>query len=157
MMGRPGRRRPWWPSFAFSVTAPMGEGDRAVNRPALGVQRPPGGSTAPPVGASTPERPSAACTGRESAPRGVWPRAPRPTLGDATAVRAQAGLDPSRQAAPGVTLDPAAGPICPSCGRQHPRPAARDPLAHLVRPEAPADPRTYGAAPAGWGRRRGGR
>jgi hypothetical protein len=183
--GTDGRRFPTGPGRAQADTGPVGprvdQGALTAHLEpgATDAIRPPGparrrrrgrrnvAATAPsaPPGARTgvprppPGHPPApaAGTAAPSAPAGPWARVPRPSLGDSTSVRAHAGLDPTGAAPPDQPLDPAAGPVCEACGRQHPRPAARhDPLAHLVRPEAPAGPRTYGAAPPGWGRRRAG-
>jgi hypothetical protein len=99
-----------------------------------------------------PERPAEAA---QRPGRGRWARTPQPGLGDGNAVRDHRALDPDRHAPAGQPLDPDGGPVCEDCGRQHPRPVPRDPLARLVRPTgAVVDPRQ--ARPAGWGRDRGG-
>jgi hypothetical protein len=95
------------------------------------------------------------------AARPSWPRTARPSLGQSAATAARPGLPPATVEAevttsPGlVDVDPAAGPVCPSCHRRHPAPAELPvPMARRLAPPTPPDPRIRGAAPPGWGRDR---
>jgi hypothetical protein len=145
------RDRAWWPPpeppQRASREATTDARAAGGNVPVAGSRTP---RRAPPgVGAGTPA-PAAGVSGPPTGRAGPWRRERQPGLGDTRATRARAALDPGHHAT--AELDPALGPVCPSCRQQHQGPSPRDPLARLIGPPAPTDPRIRGAAPPGWGR-----